>query len=335
MAKGKAPVAFNRAVSHIQEISGEFTIQDIAQILDISDGPVHKACAYLKEKGVLKARSNGKRGRGMIYSVLNTSIVIETAVEEVATTDPMAGPVTFQPVYIPVREQFEMIDHITGMVIDGTAPAFLLTGMAGIGKTWTVRNQLEEYGMKQNLDYKWISGKASSMGLYEVLQKNPTGMNVFDDCDDVLKDSGALNILKTALDLKQTKTISWPGQGTKRAKLEPEFEFSGQVIFISNLNFADLADALTSRTFKVDVQLTPEQVIEKIQLIIKEITPNGLSMSMEYKEDALEALISLKDDILALGKNLDIRAFEKACLLRQSAGDSGWGAVKEMIKYQI
>jgi len=329
----KTNYKLNPVLSLITETGGEFTVQDIADRAAVSYTTAIRAVQMSVDKGVV---SYLRGNRPKIYRNENPSNPYQEILE-ISNKSKKTKKIKIEKpvIQIPVQEQFEMIEHITGMVIDGTAPSFLLTGKSGVGKTWTVRKQLEEYGLVKDVDYKWISGRASPMGLYEVLHNNPAGMNIFDDCDDVLKDSGSISILKSALDLYKTRIISWPGQGTKRAELEPSFEFTGQVIFISNLDFSKVADALTSRAFKVDVQLTPEQVIEKIKIIIENVTPNGLAMSLKYKQDALEALIELKDDILAMGKNLDIRAFEKACLLRQSAGENGWKSVKSMIKHQI
>ena len=314
---------FDRVVTFIESTDKEFTQSYLMGSLNINQAVASLACRKLVEKGILSYRQNG---RVKIYSHSKNG---ETHVQNETTGN------VIQTLHVPVDVQFGMISHITNMVLDGTAPSFLLTGMAGIGKTYAVRKEIETRELVKDLDYRWVSGKASPLGLYSVLHDNRTGLVVFDDCDDVLKQPGALAILKSALDLYKVRTISWPSKTVKDAGMDESFEFTGQVIFISNLDFSRIADALTSRTFKVDVNLTPEQVIEKIKMIIHDITPNGLVMSMEYKHDALSALIELKDEILAIGKNLDLRAFEKVCLLRQSAGPDNWDIVKKMIKYQI
>jgi hypothetical protein len=332
MAKTKQTPLVTSTIEFITSAGGNFTVQDIADRANVSYATAYQAVKIAVDQKIATYISGG---RPKIYRNQHPADIPFHEIEDKSVKPEVLDPSEVMPSCIPVQEQFAMIEHITGMVIDGTAPAFLLTGMAGIGKTWTVRKQLEEFGLTKDVDYKWISGRASPMGLYETLHNNPAGLNIFDDCDDVLRESGSINILKSALDLYKTRIISWPSRTIKGSDLESSFEFTGQVIFISNLDFSRVADALTSRAFKVDVYLTPEQVIEKIQLIIEDIKPNGFEMKMKYKEDALEAVINLKDEILAMGKNLDIRAFEKACLLRKSAGVSDWENIKSMIKYQI
>lgn len=326
---------------------GEFTYQTVAEATNVSDSCASTHLNALVASGELLYR---KESWTKLYCHTGT---LDTEAPPVVA--PVVAPIVNQPVkvkkvkkvkkviepvvetrLISVTKQFEMISHIAGMVMDGVAPSFLLTGMAGVGKTYAVREELEARGLQKGVDYQWVSGKASPLGLFETLHNNREGIVIFDDCDDVLKIPGAIGILKSALDLYKTRVISWPSKCVSDRGLDEHFEFSGQVIFISNIDFSKLADALTSRAFKVDVYLTPDQVIEKLHMIIGDITPNGINMRMDYKQDALDAIVDLKDEILKLGKRLDIRAFEKACLLRQSAGDTGeWDHIKTMIQDQI
>lgn len=331
----------------INKTGGEFTINDIVDRMDVSRFTVGRAIDILLEKNNIE---HVRGGRPKVYRNVNDipepTVVSSDPVHVEPTEDSDKKipshydhkdiPVIPPDQLIPVKDQFKMIEHITGMVLDGIAPSFLLTGMAGVGKTYAVRQEVLARDLQKDIDYQWLSGCASPLGLFRVLHDNRDGIVIFDDCDDVLKKPGSINILKSALDLYKTRVISWPSKTVADAGMDEHFEFTGQVIFISNLQFARIADALTSRAFKVDVHLTPDQVIEKIYMIIEDITPNGQVMPLEYKMDALEAFVDLKDEIIGLGKNIDIRAFEKACLLRQSVGDSGaWNDVKKMVKYQI
>ena len=326
----------DRIVNFVESNGKEFTVEGLANRLDISKQSVYNICNSLSDAGALSFR---KDGRLKIFRKVDGVVIekpVEKSIEPIDYIEPASIVPTVEPLIIPVQDQMDMIAHIAGMVIDGTAPSFLLTGMAGVGKTFEILKALQARGLKRGEDYKWISGKAAPMGVYRSLHDNRNSKIIFDDCDDVIKTKGCDGILKSVLDLKKVRTVSWPSKAIDDAGLEESFEFTGGIIFISNLPFTSIGGALSSRSFKVDVFLTPDQVIEKIKLIIHDIEPNGVPMDMEFKEDALETLIEIKDEVLALGKPLDLRAFEKACLLRESAEETGnWGRIRKMVKYQI
>jgi len=105
---------------------------------------------------------------------------------------------------------------------------------------------------------------------------------VFDDCDSILMDDVALNLLKGALDSGKKRKISWLSESStlRREGIPDSFEFKGSVIFITNLKFdkmksqklRDHLDALQSRCHYLD--LTLDTMRDKI-LRIRQIANDG------------------------------------------------------------
>lgn len=181
--------------------------------------------------------------------------------------------------------------------------SLVITGGAGLGKTSTVLETLKEIGKKPNIDYITFGGDITTAGLYETLFIYRDKLIVFDDCDDVFKEKASVNILKVALDTYKIRKISrilktnFDSEGMTDAEIQAEyektgklpktFEFTGQIIFISNINGKDMDPAVISRSIHVDIDLNREEVLNRMRQIMEKLYP---LISMKVKEETLEFL---------------------------------------------
>ena len=192
---------------------------------------------------------------------------------------------------------FEIVKKFTKQVARGTSNAFILSGTPGVGKTFEV----EEILNKKRPDFVSFTGRATAPGLYKTLFLNRDKLILLDDIDSVLKDPGIQNMLKGVLDTKkkrQVSTIATSGyfdasgmtdkeiwekyKKSGEKKLPNKFTFTGQIIFITNLNEKDLDEAVLNRSLHVDLRLTREQIIKRIGGIIPHILPEvDLGKKME------------------------------------------------------
>jgi len=199
---------------------------------------------------------------------------------------------------------FKSIELYTIQVARGKSNSLVISGDAGVGKTRTVKDTLESLGMQADIHYYFATGTATTAGLYELLFKNRHRLIVFDDCDAVFKDSESINILKGALDTYKIREISSLTKGNKfdsagmdekeiqetydaSGKLPNKFEFTGQIIFISNLPESKFDDALLSRALHVDVHLSKKELFARMSEIMRKLSPD---VTMEKKQEALEYL---------------------------------------------
>ena len=172
---------------------------------------------------------------------------------------------------------FEDLKTYINMVIKGQQPSLLVTGSPGVGKTFLITKQLKEAGLESGRDYIHVKGRSTAAGMFITLWENNGKIIVFDDCDSVFQSADAVNILKGALDSYSTREISWlVGKPLKTAAGESvpkTFEFTGKVIFISNLPQKKIDDAIKSRSFVLEVALTPEDMIRKMKKDLPNILP--------------------------------------------------------------
>ena len=132
-----------------------------------------------------------------------------------------------------INQKFEYLENLTQMVVNGITPSLILVGEGGIGKSHTVKSVINSLDIPES-NYTFIKGYSTARGLYNTLYDNNGKIIIFDDCDSVLDDRVAVNILKSALDSYDSREISWLAKMTKSDEYPNKFEFTGQIIFISN-----------------------------------------------------------------------------------------------------
>jgi hypothetical protein len=143
--------------------------------------------------------------------------------------------------------------------------------------------------------YTVVKGFSTAKGLYATLYENRNRVIVFDDCDSILKDPTALNILKGALDSYEKRIISWNARGFIDDGLPNSFEFKGGVIFVSNMPLYKIDQAIRSRSICVDLSMNVDQKIERMAEIIK-VESFMPGFSEDSKKKALEFIEKMKNE---------------------------------------
>jgi hypothetical protein len=221
-----------------------------------------------------------------------------------------------------INERFTFLNKLTGMVVDGLTPSLIITGEGGLGKTHSILSVIKEKDLYP-FEYHIIKGYSTARGLYNTLYDNNHKLIIFDDCDSILEDKVAINILKSALDSYETRKISWMAKMNKNDEYPQSFDFGGRIIFISNKNRNSIDDAIISRSLTVDLSMTPEEKIERMSHIISSILPD---YPINIKLDALNYLNEKKDEI-----QLNLRSLIITSKLRMAHPDS-W---EDLANYMI
>jgi hypothetical protein len=228
-----------------------------------------------------------------------------------------------------INTRFGFVEKLVTMVASGVQPSAVITGEGGLGKTFTVTKTLTENGyndissladfevgavINTRKCFTMVKGYSTAKGLYRTLFENNKSIIVFDDCDAVLKDPVALNLLKGALDSYGKRIISWNAD-MRDDDLPRSFEFTGRVIFISNMDQSKIDQAIRSRSMMIDLSMTLDQKIERMEHIAlsaeflpeydKKVKTDALALIRDIKEDCKE--ISLRT-LIAVSK---VRASNK------------------------
>jgi hypothetical protein len=179
------------------------------------------------------------------------------------------------------------------MVVNNTTPSLIVTGEGGLGKTHSVTETIKSNDLSED-KYVFFKGYSTARGLYNTLYDNNDKLIIFDDCDSVLDDKVALNILKSALDSYEKRTISWMAKMNKNDEYPQQFEFTGRIIFISNKSISAVNEAIRSRSLTVDLTMTPSDKIERMSAILENILPE---YQLEFKKEALGFLSEVCNEV--------------------------------------
>lgn len=256
---------------------------------------------------------NAEKNREVLFvSATGRVTRVPAAQAGVATTPPPVMKMSFLQAKESQdpSEMFKNIERLTKMVGRGLQPSLVITGGAGMGKTHIVKSTLEEMGLKESYDFVHFKGRATAAGLFVTLYENNDKIIVLDDCDSVFKDDDAVNILKGALDSYDTRKISYISTKSLKDEFGSEvprhFEFSGRIIFISNINQSKLDEAIRSRSFVADVDLTNDQMFERIEQLMEKMESRVPSAA---KAQALELMKELDKEFEI---EINLRSFIKA-----------------------
>jgi hypothetical protein len=252
-----------------------------------------------------------------------------------------AAPVVMKKSRFDINTRFEFIEEVVDMVVKGNSKSVIISGDGGLGKTYTVMESLaahkltaadmidaataeenDEESTRAAGDYVVIKGFITSRALYELLYTNSDRLIIFDDCDSVWEVPTSVSLLKSALDSYERRVLTWL-TSMSNPEIPRQFEFTGKIIFISNLHLAELDQAVLSRCLYVDVSMTPEEKIERIRYISPRVCTD---MKKSEKEEVIDLLNEVRDQI----GDLNIRTFLKACEIRQR-GAKNWRDLAEYV----
>lgn len=268
---------------------------------------------------------------GKYQAIINGKLVKRTnkahmdyVIRKAYGTESVVAPIEVPKCAFSVLERFGFINKFVTLLSKGTINSFVLTGSGGIGKTTAVMNTLKSLGMQEDLpnqptgDFMVIRGFSTPRALYETLYQFKDKVLILDDADQIFKDPLGANLLKAALDDKQTRVINW-NTSREDSDIPSRFTYTGKIIFISNLSLAQFPQAIISRSQKVDLTLNVEEKVEIIGEVFKSL-PNAGKAKVEVFEFVKEFAHKAKD--------LNIRSAVALMVLRENFGDD-WKRIAE------
>ena len=281
----------------------------------------------------------------------------ESAVEYIAVEQPLTkkkvkkSTETDEQAIERIKERFDILTEMVEATQEGVVRAMIVSGPPGVGKSFGVEAQLNKSDIFNKMadqapKFEVVRGAMSAIGLYQKLFKfsNPGNILVLDDCDSILFDDIALNILKAALDSSKKRYISWNTESRVLANegVPDRFEFRGSVIMITNIKFdyvrskklQDHLQAVMSRCHYLDLtmdtirdrMLRCKQVLAdgemlKDHMFSKEKEQELIDFMWEHKEHLNEISLRMITKIADLAKMSDEwkKLARVTCMKRSSA----------------
>jgi len=188
---------------------------------------------------------------------------IETADETVVEVEE-----TDEQIIERIESRFAVLNQVTAGIADGNYRSLIVSGAPGIGKSAGINATLESKLGARGDEFDVVSGSiVSAYNLYQTLYDNRDKVLVLDDCDSLLFDGNCVNLLKAALDSgDKPRMVSYKSDSVLQLGLPVTFEFTGSIIFITNIDFQKIIEkdrsaqakhlsALTDRSLYLDLTL--------------------------------------------------------------------------------
>jgi hypothetical protein len=280
-----------------------------------------------------------RNGRSRVYltngveSYEPASEIDATRIDPIAAVDEKSDDEIRQE----IDETFEILRDMTTAIAAGVVKGLVVSGPAGVGKSHTVEQTLREEldvmaKMRGQVSmFECFHGAMSASVLYEKLWKfkDPCNVLVFDDCDGVLYDEDALNILKAALDSKAVRQIHWNTNSyiLDRKDIPNSFEYRGSIVFITNVDFTQVRspriqnhlEAIVSRChyMNLGIRTVREKMIHIRNVVDKTDMLKGHGFGPEETNEIMDYVISNADRL----REVSLRSCLKVAGLRRAMPD--------------
>lgn len=302
-----------------------FKKQGVAIVIDIDDA------AKLDHNRILAAVTAGK---GSIKFDVSPGVTETVEVEGASAQD--LDRMTYE-------EQLDALKTGMKLLMSNATNAIFLGGRGGTGKTQTVEDMLHAAGKTDGEGYFKITGSATPTGIYRILYTHRKDIVLFDDSDSALADQEGRNLFKAASDTKKSRKISWMKGGKNfvdPAEYDEEgdndtlpryFEFTGKIIFISNmpLNKLDPDGALRTRGFVINVDPTNEEIYDFMLKIVDKIPLDvNYPLDTAARMEVVEVLRSRK----VADKTANLRSLVRGLNTRAGVESQG-GSQAEWMKF--
>lgn len=245
------------------------------------------------------------------------------------TTAPVGPIETDAEIAARLTERFEILDYLTRAALTGDARSVIISGPAGLGKSYSVEAALSDWD-PDGANHEFVKGYVRTTGLLRLLyQYREAGqVIVFDDADTVFFDDNSLNLLKAACDSTDRRVISYRAESNMRdddsGDLVPRsFEYNGTIIFITNLDFDQLIDkghklaphleALISRSHYIDLAMKTKR---DYMIRIKQVIGQGLLSNIGLSDKQTADVVAFIDDNKNNLRELSLRIALKIGKLR-------------------
>ena len=241
-----------------------------------------------------------------------------------------AKPEAESSIRLRISERFEVLNEMTSAVANGFARAFIVSGPAGLGKSYEIEKGLRQYVGVDKLTF--IKGHVSPMGLYKLLYENchKGQVLVFDDADSIFDNELSLNLLKGACDTTEVRNISWNSSSAEREEMPREFVYDGTIVYITNKDFdaeiekgtklAPHFGAMISRAHYLELAMRNRRdYLVRIKMVVE----SGMLKSMGFNKNEEIQIMDFVETNLDVMREASLRFVVKLAGIFKS-NPNGW-----------
>lgn len=253
-----------------------------------------------------------------------------------------------------INQRFDFLSSLVRMVIKNKSKSLVVTGDGGLGKTFTVLKEIKDnptmikgkslisskakkkgdFEEEDESDdegftadkgnYVYIKGYSTAKGLYKTMYENRHKLLVYDDCDEILENPVAVNLLAAALDSYEERIVHWISTTPfgQESELPDSFEFTGRIIFISNKPKHRVPQKLLSRAQNIDLTMNVDDKIKRMNFILPSVCPE---VPLLQKQEAMDVIEVYRKEC----RDLNLRTLLKIIEIRTSDDHDDWKGLAE------
>lgn len=245
-----------------------------------------------------------------------------------------------------INHKFEAFGRFAAGVIKGRMKSLIAYGSGGVGKTFTVTQELKKAGKKifdpelhdpgdDNYDYVKLTGKMTAAAVYKAMYEHNGKILLFDDCDSVLQDENAINLFKGALDTSGDGTIDWGSskkiKGAFGDEIPQKFKFEGRAMFISNLDIegkaGEMLQPIVSRGYGINLSMDRKATMDRIRHIATSADGKLTNLKFpgipDYTHEDMETVLAYADKHREKAADLNVRTIGTLLAIKKDAEAAG------------
>lgn len=312
-----------------QEISGDFPY--------VSQSPGDASC---KRQLYLRVLKNGKEVN--IHVNESDYQVIDKTLKQTIAVVPFSN-MSEEDIELDrrIQQRFEIMSKLTEFAIAGHVRSMIISGAAGIGKTYNLETRLNKAIDKCEINrFTVIKGKISAIQMFKQLfeHREKGDILVFDDIDGIFEDETSLNLLKGALDTGDTRTLSWltAASWLEENGVDQVFNFEGSCIFITNLDFDRMLErgtnlavhfrALISRSTYLDLGIHENrEILMRIKWVVNNTSMLDVHGIDDHQKQLMMQWMTLNHEHM---RELSLRTILKLAAF-MNGDPKGWQDIAE------
>ena len=205
-----------------------------------------------------------------------------------------------------LERKFQLVRDRTRAVARGLATGFFLHGGGGVGKSYTVLEELK----RLKAHFVIFNSRMTGRGLYNALERYPDAVHVLEDMEQIMRDRGAQGVLRSALWGQRRDGDSGPMERPvtwSTHLMEHSFIFTGGVIMTSNRPMYDLPELGAVKTHIAVMQLQASD--PELRALMRHVSRRGFEHEGRAvpAEKCVEICEYIIDQSMALHRSLDMR----------------------------
>ena len=179
---------------------------------------------------------------------------------------PASSSLTDEDHLATLGDKMAMVKRAVRQVINRKVNGLYLWGSGGIGKTYTITQELEQAGC----DFKQLSGNITARGLFDLLYDNPNSIHLLEDLEHLFEDKKVQGLLRAALwGSKGGVDNRWIKWITNKETLKKRF--TGGLLINCNKPLGSLPQlkAIQDRITAIELQVSPEETYAQMRQIAR------------------------------------------------------------------